>query len=69
MTQLINIFLDDNNKLTWKWSNIASEDVEDVLLDVLKAQIAYNLKKAANKKQLITPSLGQIVGINNNANL
>ena len=68
MTPLINIFLDDDNKLTWKWSNIASEDVEDVLLDVLKAQIAYNLKKAANKKQLITPSLGQIVGINN-ANL
>ena len=68
MTPLIDIFLDDNKKLMWKWSNIASEDVEDVLLDVLKAQIAYNLKKAANKKQLITPSLGQIVGINN-ANL
>ena len=68
MTPLIDIYLDDNNKLTWKWSNIASEDVEDVLLDVLKAQIAYNLKKTANKKQLITPSLGQIVGINN-ANL
>ena len=68
MTPLIDIYLDDNNKLMWKWSNIASEDVEDVLLDVLKAQIAYNLKKTANKKQLITPSLGQIVGVNN-ANL
>lgn len=65
---LVSIFLNEAGQLQWRWQNLSGENLEKVLLDVLRGQIAYNLQKQQQQKKIITPSLGQIVGINGDKN-
>ena len=65
---LINIFLNEAGQLQWRWQNLSGENVEKVLLDVLRGQIAYNLQKQQQQKKIIDPNLSQIVGVNGGKN-